>query len=108
MNMVIQRIFGIAAPAAFADSGRPPANRLPVEQIRESLQNLLHDCQDMRSQRVLYKISVAQTPSELWMLRSDLHQCISQAHTQTEAAERINSLIEVFEGWVPVSQLTRI
>lgn len=107
MNMVIQRLFGIAAPV-FSDSGRTPASRLPIEQIRESLQTLLHDCKDMRSQRVLYKISVAQTPSELWLLRSDLHQCISQAHTQAEAAERINSLIEVFEGWLPADRLTRI
>ncbi|SFU97065.1 hypothetical protein SAMN05216350_11020 [Polaromonas sp. YR568] len=107
MNMVIQRIFGIAAPA-FSDSGRSTISRLPVEEIRESLQALLHDCKDMRSERVLYKINVAQTPSELWMLRSDLHQCISQAHTQTEAADRINSLIGVFEGWLPASQLTRI
>ena len=108
MNMVIQRLFGITAAPAFSDSGRATASRLPLEQIRESLQALLHDCTDMRSQRVIYKINVAQTPSELWMLRSDLHQCISQAHTQTEAAERINSLIEVFEGWLPAAQLTRI
>ncbi|MCZ8255683.1 MAG: hypothetical protein O9327_08475 [Polaromonas sp.] len=107
MNMVIQRLFGITAPA-FSDSGRSTASRLPVEQIRESLQALLHDCKDMRSQRVLYKINVAHTPSELWMLRSDLHQCIAQTHTQAEAAERINSLIEVFEGWLPAGQLTRI
>lgn len=107
MNTVIRRIFGTAAPA-FSDPGRAPLHRRPVEQIRESLQTLLDDCQDMRSQRVLYKIRVAQTPSELWLLRSDLHQCISQAHTQTEAADRINSLIEVFEGWLPAGQLTRI
>jgi hypothetical protein len=107
VNTVIQRLFGITSPA-FSDSGRSTVSRLTIEQIRESLQALLHDCKDMRSERVLYKISVAQTPSELWMLRSDLHQCISQAHTQTEAAERINSLIEVFEGWLPAGQLTRI
>jgi hypothetical protein len=108
VNMVIQRIFGITAPAAFSDSGRSTASRMPVEQIRESLQALLHDCKDMRSERVLYKINMAQTPSELWLLRSDLHQCIAQTHTQTEAAERINSLIEVFDGWLPAGQLTRI
>ena len=107
MNTVVRRIFGNVTPA-FSDSGRAPVNRQPVEQIRDSLQTLLHDCQDMRSQRVLYKIRVAQTPSELWMLRSDLHQCIAQTHTQTEAADRINSLIEVFEGWLPAGQLTRI
>lgn len=106
MNTVIKRILGMATPA-FSDSGRP-VSRLPIEQIRESLQTLLHDCRCMRSQRVIYKINVAQTPAELWLLRSDLHQCIAQTHSQSEAAERINSLIEVFEGWLPAGQLLRI
>lgn len=106
MNTVIQRILGLAAPA-FSDSGRP-VNRVPVEQIRESLLALLHDCRDMRTQRLIYKVNVAKTPAELWLLRSDLHQCIAQTHSQSEAAERINSLIEVFEGWLPAGQLLRI
>ena len=106
MNTVIQRILGLAAPA-FSDSGRP-VNRVPIDQIRESLLALLHDCSDMRTQRLIYKIKVAKTPADLWLLRSDLHQCIAQTHTQSEAAERINSLIEVFEGWLPAGQLLRI
>ncbi|SDN10841.1 hypothetical protein [Polaromonas sp. JS666] len=106
MNTVIQRILGFAAPA-FSDSGRP-VNRVPVEQIRESLLALLHDCRDMRTQRLIYKVNVAKTPADLWLLRSDLHQCIAQTHSQSEAAERINSLIEVFEGWLPAGQLLRI
>ncbi|MFS2032541.1 hypothetical protein ACEN8I_00815 [Polaromonas sp. CT11-55] len=106
MNTVIQRILGLAAPA-FSDSGRP-VNRVPVEQIRESLLALLHDCRDMRTQRLIYKVNVAKTPADLWLLRSDLHQCIAQTHSQSEAAERINSLIEVFEGWLPAGQLLRI
>ena len=106
MNTVIQRILGIAAPV-FSDSRRP-ANRVPIEQIRESLLALLHDCRDMRTQRLIYKIKVAKTPSDLWLLRSDLHQCIAQTHSQSEAAERINSLIEVFEGWLPADQLLKI
>lgn len=106
MNTVIKRILGMAAPA-FSDSGRP-VDRVPLEQVRESLLALLHDCRDMRSQRVIYQINVAKTPAELWLLRSDLHQCIAQAHSQGEAAERINSLIEVFEGWLPAGQLLRI
>ena len=106
MNTVIQRILGLAAPA-FSDSGRP-VNRVPVEQIRESLLALLHDCRDMRTQRLIYKVNVAKTPADLWLLRSDLHQCIAQTHSQSEAAERINSLIDVFEGWLPAGQLLRI
>lgn len=106
MNTVIKRILGMAAPA-FSDSGRP-VDRVPLEQVRESLLALLHDCRDMQSQRVIYRINMAKTPAELWLLRSDLHQCIAQAHSQGEAAERINSLIEVFEGWLPAGQLLRI
>ena len=106
MNTVIKRILGMAAPA-FSDSGRL-VDRVPLEQVRESLLALLHDCRDMRSQRVIYRINMAKTPAELWLLRSDLHQCIAQAHSQSEAAERINSLIEVFEGWLPAGQLLRI
>jgi len=106
VNTVIQRILGLAAPA-FSDSGRP-VSRVPIDQIRESLLALLHDCRDMRTQRLIYKIKVAKTPADLWLLRSDLHQCIAQTHSQSEAAERINSLIEVFEGWLPAGQLLRI
>jgi DNA-binding FrmR family transcriptional regulator len=106
VNTVIKRILGMAAPA-FSDSGRP-VDRVPLEQVRESLLALLHDCRDMQSQRVIYRINMAKTPAELWLLRSDLHQCIAQAHSQGEAAERINSLIEVFEGWLPAGQLLRI
>lgn len=106
MSTVIQRILGIAAPV-FPDSRRP-ANRVPIDQIRESLLALLHDCSDMRTQRLIYSIKVAKAPSDLWLLRSDLHQCIAQTHSQSEAAERINSLIEVFEGWLPADQLLRI
>lgn len=106
VNTVFQRILGLAAPA-FSDSGRP-VNRAPIEQIRESLQALLHDCRDMRTQRLIYQINVAKTPAELWLLRGDLHQCIAHTHSQGEAAERINSLIDVFEGWLPAGQLSRI
>ncbi len=83
-------------------------NQTPIEQIRECLQTLLHDCKDMRTQRAIYKINIAQTPAELWQLRSDLYQCIANVHSQAVAAERINSVITVFEGWVPAGQLTPI
>jgi hypothetical protein len=104
--MNILRFFGTKMNA-FSDSGRA-SNKLPLERLRKSLQTLLHDCKDMHTQRVIYKINAAQTPGELWLLRSDLHQCIAKAHSQSEAAARINSLIAVFEGWVPASQLTPI
>lgn len=102
----IQRIFG----TALEDQPKPFAFRpqLPIEQIRRSLHAALHDCTDMRAQRVIYKINIAKTPADLWLLRSDLMQCIAQVHSQQVAAERINNLISVFEGWLPDSQLLRI
>lgn len=105
MNMLIQRIFGTTIHGASSDINR---RQLPIEQIRHSLHRALHDCQDIRAQRVIYKINLAKTPADLWLLRSDMHQCISQTHSQRVAVERINSLVDVFEGWLPPSQLTRI
>ncbi len=106
MNTAIQRFFGVHSPQ-LSDSSRRHG-RLTLSQLRESLQILLHDCQDTQSQRVIYKINIARTPAELWLLRSDLHQCISRVHNQTEAVQRINSVVEGFAGWMPSSQLTRI
>ncbi|RYG10135.1 MAG: hypothetical protein EON92_13285 [Burkholderiales bacterium] len=82
--------------------------RLPLDEVRTALQATLHDCRDMRAQRIVYKINVAKTGADLWLLRSDLYQCISQTHNQAEAVKRINGLLTVFEGWVPARSLTRI
>ncbi|MES2412420.1 MAG: hypothetical protein V4614_01370 [Pseudomonadota bacterium] len=105
MNMVIQRIFGTTVHTAASDINR---RQLPIEQIRHSLHHLIHDCQGTGMQRMAFKINAAKTPMDLWMLRSDLMQCISQAHSQRVAVERINSLVSVFEGWLPARQLVRI
>jgi hypothetical protein len=83
-------------------------HRVPVDQIKLQLRTLLDDCSDKRAQRVSYRISGALTAEELWQIRSELHQCISQLHSQTEAARRINSLLPTFAGWVPARQLVKI
>ena len=103
--MVLTRIFSGArhAPATQA----PPAP-LPLEQLRQHLRDTLHDCSDTEARRAIFKINNAKTPSELWLLRCDLHQCISRVHSQAEAASRINALLASFRGWVPVAQLTHI
>lgn len=103
--MALPRIF----PEAYSAPAAPPSSdRLPLEQIRVRLHQTLHDCKDMNAQRVIFKINVAQTPGELWLLRCDLHQCISRVHNQSEAARRINALLDTFSGWVPPSQLSPI
>lgn len=106
MYMALQRIFGTSSIHP-ADPSKPTA-RPDLAQLRASLHAALHDCTDMQAQRMIYKINVAQTAAELWQLRSDLYQCISQVHSQAVAAERVNALIPAFEGLLPARQITRI
>jgi hypothetical protein len=85
-----------------------PSRGVPLEEIKQALHLCLQDCRGMAAQRLVYKINLAETPADLWLLRSDLHQCISRTHDQSEAARRINALLDIFSGWIPAGQLTRI
>lgn len=102
LNLVFQRLFGTPK------SGAAQAARLPLANIQLCMREALVGCHSIHSDRLLYKIDMAQTPAELWCLRSDLHQCIAQAQTEAIAAQRINRLGSVFAGWVPAAQLTNI
>ena len=104
--MVIQRIIDASTPD-FSNS-KVEDKRLPLEHIRHTFHQALHDCKNMGAQRLIYKINVAPTPSDLWLLRDDVYQCITQTHSQGEAAERINALIPAFNGWLSASQLKLI
>ena len=107
MTNLFQRIFA----NTFRDSANPDANakqKPSMAQIQQALHAAVSDCHDVRGQRTRYKIDIAKTPAELWALRSDLHQCIAQLHSERVAAARINDLAVMFEGWIPASQLTRI
>ncbi len=110
MIKLIQRIF--AHPLRFSASQGadqiPAQDKLPMAQIQQALRDALHDCADVRGQRVSYNIDQAKTPVELWALRSDLHQCIAQTHSERVATARINDMAAMFEGWIPASQLARI
>ncbi|MDO8372204.1 MAG: hypothetical protein V4639_12445 [Pseudomonadota bacterium] len=103
----------MAFPSIFAAMRPSPAapdtpDRMPLEQIRHQLHQTLHDCKSVDAQRIIFRINIADTPADLWLLRSDLYQCISRARDQTEAARRINALLDAFSGWLPAAQLTRI
>lgn len=83
-------------------------HRLPLSTLKQSLETLLDDCETTRAERVVYQIKSARTPTDLWDLRCEMHQCISHAHSQSEASRRINSLMSVFTGWVPANKLNEI
>ncbi|MDP3832340.1 MAG: hypothetical protein Q8Q82_00120 [Hydrogenophaga sp.] len=76
--------------------------------IRNHLERSIADCMSESAQRLRKKIDQARTPQELWLLRNDAYQLISQQHDQSIAAERINTLIQFFEGWLEPKQLVRI
>lgn len=104
--MVVQRIFEVFRPNFLNSKARN--NRLPIKDIRVCFHKALHDCRTSGAQRLIYRINVATSPTELWLLRTDVHQCIAQNHSQSEAATRINLLIPAFGGWLPASQLKQI
>ena len=91
-------------------SGAPASpTRLPLEQIRQQMHLTLHDCSaSVGAPRMIFKINLAESPAELWQLRSDLHLYISRLHGQAEAAKRINTLLASFTDWIPPTQLVRI
>lgn len=89
-----------------------PARRHPslqdMQLIRTALMEAIADCDGLPSTRLRHKIETAKSVQELWLLRNDAYQQVSQRHTQNVAAERINALIPFFEGIVDRRQLVRI
>lgn len=107
MIQLIQRLF--SNPFRKHTHGDALASqRLSMVQLQQALRDAVHDCRDERAKRIRYKIDDARTPGELWALRSDMHQCFAQFHSERLAAARINDVAMLFAGWVPASQLTRI
>jgi hypothetical protein len=89
---------------------RPPrsASVRDLMKIRSELGRSIADCMSTGAYRLRQQIDKARTPQELWLLRNDAYQVISQQHNQSIAADRINSLIQCFEGWLEPKQLVRI
>ncbi|MGQ3083918.1 MAG: hypothetical protein ACT6RO_12215 [Hydrogenophaga sp.] len=103
---VLTRIFRVN----LASRQRP--HRTPsvkdVARIRSQLEHSISDCPSDAAQRLRKKIAQTRSPQELWLLRNDAYQLISQQHDQSVAADRINRLIRFFEGWLDPKQLVRI
>lgn len=87
---------------------RKPATLKDLAGIRKALLLSLEDCTSVGAERLRSKVAQAKTPQELWMLRNDAYQHISQQHDQSVAAERINEMIRFFEGWLDPKQIARI
>ncbi|WP_372658408.1 hypothetical protein [Hydrogenophaga sp.] len=106
MIATISRLFKVAFQPYL--SQRKTASLKDLGSIRRSLLQAVEDCTSVPTQRLRLKIEQAKTPQELWLLRNDAYQVISQRHDQAVAAQRINALLKVFEGSVNPKHLTRI
>ncbi len=102
----LARIFGVN----MASHQRSPrtASLKDLARIRHQLMRCVADCTSQTAQRLRSKIEQARSAQELWLLRNDAFQVISQQHNQSVAAERIDALIHCFEGWLEPKQLVRI
>jgi hypothetical protein len=76
--------------------------------IRQHLLFTIEDCMSVPAHRLRRQIEQARSPQELWLLRNDAFQLIAQRHDQRTAAQRIDALIQIFEGWLDPKQLARI
>jgi uncharacterized protein (DUF2342 family) len=102
----LARLFKGKMPPRKAAKSSPSLKDL--QSIRSALLQCVADCDGASVQRLRHKIAHSQTAQDLWLLRNDAYQLISQQTSQTVAAERINALLAVFEGWVEARQLVRI
>lgn len=88
--------------------GRRPPSLKDLQSIQTALLQCITDCDKAPAQRLRHKIEQAKSAQELWLLRNDAYQLISQQTSQAVAAERINALITHFDGWLEPRQLVRI
>lgn len=89
-------------------AGKSSPSLKDLQNIRAALLRSLEDCDGVSVHRLRHKIEHSHTAQDLWLLRNDAYQMISQQTNQKEAAERINALLAVFDGWVDARQLVRI
>jgi len=75
--------------------------------MRLPLMAILDDCPGKATQQLKARIEVARTPQEIWMLRLDAFQIISQRYNQAEAAKRVDGIAHCFDGWLDPRQLAR-
>ena len=87
---------------------RRAARPQDLQVIRTALLHCIEDCEHLPATRLRHKIAKSMTVQELWLLRNDAYQLVSQRHTQAIATERINAVLPCFECCMDARQLARI
>ncbi len=89
-------------------TAKPVPGLQDIQAMRAALMQCVADCGGLSADRLRHKIEQRKTVQDLWLLRNDAFQIISQQMSQGVASERINALNKVFERWVDRRQLTHI
>ena len=79
-----------------------------MTQLRHQSLALLDDCEGPCCERLRLRLQSARTADELWLARSEIFQQVASQHCQSQAAQRINGLLPLFEGWLPARLLTLV
>jgi hypothetical protein len=108
MTTLIERIFAHSFRDSLSFGVTKENTKISTSHIKQALRDVVQDCGDARGHRMQFRINQATTHSDLWALRSDLHQLVAQVHGERLATERINGLVKLFHGLIPNSHLTRI
>lgn len=103
---VFKRLFRRTLHWRTRPSKRPSLQAM--QRVRSALRECVDDCEGSQVTRLRMQIEKADTAQELWLLRNDAYQVISQHHNQCVAAERINKMLPLFDGLVAPGQLSRI
>jgi hypothetical protein len=74
---------------------------MTLEDIRESMLNLLADCGPGQFPHVTRRIRYALDLQGLWYLRGDLMAALASRHGEAAARERIQSVTDMFRGMLP-------
>jgi predicted component of type VI protein secretion system len=101
------RSFSLSLPFQFSKN-KAQAARATLSQIKLRVELSIQDLEGFDAERLRFKIRGTREVSDLWMMRSDVHQLISKRQSQAEAAQRVNALLPLFEGWIPRQQMTQI
>jgi hypothetical protein len=74
----------------------------PLEEMRQAMVESVIDCSPKSTRAVRTQVSAATSAQQLWLLRSEVYQAVSDEFGQSEAERRISALTPLFEGFVNV------
>lgn len=89
-------------------SGQRVADSADLTRIRAAMLERVIDCELKTVRRIRVQLAGATSAVQLWLLRSEVYQAISEQFGQAEAAARVESLRPLFRGFLPTKQLRAV